>query len=322
VSLRPIGRRRFLASMAGLGWVLAGCGTDEEPAGSTPTTTAVPPSASPPPATMTPTRGPTIEASASPTAAPSSPTTTADAVANEPRGFPLEPSTRCGLVIGVAGARSIAWGEGPSAEAYSRDDQPSDDPELANRCGWNARTHVEYEARPAVDWYLPDGTPVIATMDGVATLLIYTTANPFEVYGVDREPYLGNPDRARAPLSPFPGPGGGQGVAVHIENELFRTEYAHLDVVRTVEAVPAAAYLDGYAASTDYMREFSALRPFGVSTAIARWPVRRGDVIGFSGDTGYSEAPHLHYVVARLPSDVRLSPTNEPGFEDAGWLFK
>jgi murein DD-endopeptidase MepM/ murein hydrolase activator NlpD len=241
---------------------------------------------------------------------------------HEPRGFPIDPSTQCGVASGPAGSRTIAWGAGPAADEYSRTEQPSDHADRANACGWNARTHVEYEGRAAVDWYIAEGTPVVSTMDGIATLIVYTVSNPFDVYGVDREPYLGNPDRARAPLSPFPGPGGGQGVAVHVENEVFRTEYAHLDVGRTLELVPADAFLERYAASFDYASMFAGFREFGVGAEIARWSVYRGDVLGISGDTGYSEAPHLHYAIVRVGTDERLCPTDEPGFEDGGWLFK
>jgi hypothetical protein len=243
-------------------------------------------------------------------------------VALEPIGFPIDRTTRCGLVSGAVGTRTVAWGAGPAAEAYSSDDQPADEPTRANACGWNARTHLEYEGRAAVDWYIPEGIPVLSTMDGVATLIVYTVANPFDVYGVDREPYLGNPDRLRAPLSPFPGPGGGQGVAIYVENEVFGSEYAHLQIDRTLELVPADAFLDGYSAGFDYSAAFAGFRAFGVGTAIARWPVRRGDQVGASGDTGYSEAPHLHYAIVRLSTGERLCPTGEPDFDDGRWLFR
>jgi murein DD-endopeptidase MepM/ murein hydrolase activator NlpD len=239
-----------------------------------------------------------------------------------PLGFPLDPALRCGLVEGAVGSRTLTWGAGSAVAAYSRDDQPSEDPERANRCGWNARTHVEYEGQPAVDWYVPAGTPIVATMDGVATLLVITMANPFDVYGVDREPYLGNPDRARAPLSPFPGPGGGKGVFVRIVNEQFQTEYAHLDLAASLEVVPRGAYLDGFSEQTDFAGMFGPLRDFQTFTPVASWDVRRGDVIGLSGDSGYSEAPHLHYTVRRSGASGLLCPTTEPGFEDGGWLFR
>ena len=226
------------------------------------------------------------------------------------------------MVAGAVGSRMLRWGEGAAALEYSRDDQPAGDPTRANRCGWNARTHFEYEGQPAVDWYLPVGTPVIATMDGLATLLINTVSNPFDVYGVSREPYIGDPDRSRAPLSPFPGVGGGQGVFVRIENEQFRTDSAHLELPPTLESVPDDAFLGGYGPSFDYAAAFAPLRDFRVATAIAAWPVCKGDVIGFTGDSGYSEAPHLHYAVRRAGSNTALCPTSEPGFEDNGWLFR
>lgn len=172
-----------------------------------------------------------------------------------------------------------------------------------------------------MDWYIPAGTPVLATMDGEATLLVNTVANPFDVYGISRDAYLGNPDRERAPLSPFPGPGGGQGVFVRIENEAFRTDSAHLDITRTLRAVPSGAYLPGYAEDFDYAGAFALLRDFRIATPIARWQARAGELIGYSGDSGYSEAPHLHYAIRRAGAMTALAPTAEPGFEGAGWLF-
>jgi murein DD-endopeptidase MepM/ murein hydrolase activator NlpD len=190
----------------------------------------------------------------------------------------------------------------------------------ANACGWNARVHFEYEGAPAVDWYIPPGTPVVSTMDGTATLLIVSTSNPFDVYGVSREPYLGNPDRTRAPISPFPGPGGGQGVWVRVENERYWSNYAHLSLRETLALVPAGAFVAGYVAASDYA-VFASLRDFRTATRIASWPVRRGDRVGMSGDTGYSEAPHLHYALG-LAGGPAFCPTEEPGFTNRGWLFR
>jgi murein DD-endopeptidase MepM/ murein hydrolase activator NlpD len=241
---------------------------------------------------------------------------------DQPAGFPFDPGLRLGLVVGEPGSRTFAWGEGPDALAYSRDDQPSDDPVRANRCGWNARVHVEYEGQPAVDWYIPVGTPIQATMDGTATLLVNTVSNAFDVYGVSREPYIGNPDRGRAPISPFPGVGGGQGAFVRIQNGGFVTDSAHLELLSTLRVVPVDAYIQGYSAATDYASVFGPLRDFRVATAVARWEVKRGDVIGFSGDSGYSEAPHLHYTVRRAGAANLLCPTAEAGFADGGWLFR
>jgi len=225
------------------------------------------------------------------------------------------------MVTGVVGSRVIAWGGGPAALEYSRDDQVADDPVRANRCGWNVRVHYEYEGQPAIDWYVR-AVPVVATMDGTATLLINTVSNAFDVYGVAREPYIGNPDRVRAPVSPFPGPGGGQGVFVRTENRAYRTDHAHLELAATVEAIPRTAWLAGFAPDTAALaRQFAPLRDFRVATAVAHWEVRRGDVIGVTGDSGYSEAPHLHYAIRPAGEENALCPTREAGFSRAGWLF-
>ncbi|MCC6381177.1 MAG: M23 family metallopeptidase [Dehalococcoidia bacterium] len=276
-----------------------------------------------PPATPTP--SPLPPTPATPTATPSpAPTLTPTPalLPDLPFGFPVEASTVLGVVRGTPDSRTIAWGEGPGTASYSRDDQPSDDPERANRCGWNARTHLEYEGQPAVDWYVPAGTPVLATMSGTAALFVNTVSNPFDVYRVSREPYLGNPDRSRAPVVPFAGPGGGQGVFVRVENARYRTDAAHLDLSRTVAVVPGNAWLSGYQPGPRLLDLFAPLRDFRTATTVARWPVRRGDVIGYSGDSGYSEAPHLHYAIRPASSDNALCPTFEPGFPNNGWLFR
>jgi murein DD-endopeptidase MepM/ murein hydrolase activator NlpD len=218
--------------------------------------------------------------------------------------------------------RAIRWGAGPEAEAFTRDDQASSDPERASRSGWNCRVHVEYEGQPAVDWYVAVGTPVVATMDGTATLHVITVTNAFDHYGVERGPYLGDPDRTRAALTPFPGPGGGKGLFVRVENAGFVTEYAHLDLAQTVQVIPVGAFLPGYDAGSDYAALFSPVRDFRTSTPVAQWTVKRGDLIGLSGDSGYSEAPHLHYTVGRAGSSSLLCPTMEAGFEDGGWLLR
>lgn len=229
---------------------------------------------------------------------------------------------RTGIVTGAVGSRVIRWGEGARVGEYSREDQPSNDADRANRCGWNARTHFEYEGQPAVDWYVVPGTPVLATTDGTATLLINTVSNPFDVYGVSREAYIGDPDRSRAPISPFPGPGGGQGVFVRIENSQYRTDYAHLEIGASLKVVPNGAYLANYSASFDYATAFSEVRDFRTATLIATWEVRKGDVVGFTGDSGYSEAPHLHYAIRPAGEMNALCPTTEQGFANNGWLLK
>jgi hypothetical protein len=111
------------------------------------------------------------------------------------------------------------------------------------------------------------------------------------------------------------------GVYAVVENDSFVTEYGHLDLDLTDEVVPATAWYGGYAADGDWAAGFSQLSQPRVITPIAQWQVRAGDVIGLSGDSGYSEGPHLHYTVARA-AGVRLCPTNELGFDDGGWLFR
>jgi murein DD-endopeptidase MepM/ murein hydrolase activator NlpD len=200
--------------------------------------------------------------------------------------------------------------------------QRSDDPVLANESGWNCRVHVEYEGLPAVDWYVREGAPIYATMDGTATLFMNTVTNAFDYWGVPREPYIGNPDRANAPVSAFPGPGGGMGVFIRIENDGYRVDYGHMSIAETAANVPGTAWIAGYSASTDWEGLYAVPRSYLVADPIAQWQVRAGDVIGFTGDAGYSEAPHLHYAITDKASGARLCPTDEAGFANGGWLFR
>ncbi len=240
-----------------------------------------------------------------------------------PFGFPLDAAQLTDAVSGPPGARAIATGQGPPVAAYSRRDQPSGEAARANASGGNCRVHAEYEGAPAVDWYVPAGTPVHATMDGEAELYVNTLANAFDAYGVSREPYLGDPDRGRAPLQPFPGPGGGMGVYIRVTGAAYRTDYGHLDLARTLAALAPAdglAFVPPYTPAFDYASAFAPLRASGAADQIATFRVRRGDVIGYTGDAGYSEAPHLHYAIARRSDGAKLCPTSEAGFADGGWL--
>lgn len=266
--------------------------------------------------------------SPSPAATPSATQTATPAITPTPSPtiqglrFPIDPQTVLGEVIGEIGSRTVSFdADGPTAYDYALNDQPSDDPDAANRSGWNCRTHVEYEGIAAVDFYLSAGTTVHSTTAGTATLYAVSVQNDFDRYGVAREPYLGDPDRASAPVNPFPGVSAGLGLYVVVEGEGFVTEYGHLDLSLSAEIVPANGFFEGFTADSDWDALFADVPVPRVPTPVAEWSVRQGNVVGYSGDAGYSEAPHLHYTIRRQGGQL-LCPTNEPGFRDGGWLFR
>jgi murein DD-endopeptidase MepM/ murein hydrolase activator NlpD len=59
-----------------------------------------------------------------------------------------------------------------------------------------------------------------------------------------------------------------------------------------------------------------------LDVSAASWSVKRGNLIGYTGDAGYSEALHLRYQIARLSDGAQLCPTTELGFVDGGWLSR
>jgi hypothetical protein len=267
-----------------------------------------------------------ITATAPATASPSmTPPASPSPDARDPRlplGYPLDPETETDAVVGAPGARTITPGGGPTVGVVTEHHQNSGAATDEDAYGWNCATHFEYEGAPAVDWYVRPGAPVRATMDGTATLLINTTVNAFDYYGVSREPYIGDPDRMRAPVTAFPGPGGGMGVYVSVTNDGYRTDYGHLSLDATIANIPGGAFIAPYAAAYGYAASFATPRSTAAAAFVATWPVRRGDVIGFTGDAGYSEAPHLHYQITRQSDGRRLCPTGESQFIAGGWLVR
>jgi hypothetical protein len=241
---------------------------------------------------------------------------------DEPIGFPVDPNLRPMQVIVTPQGKQIAPAapDGPTVLQVARDIQVRrENDEAANRYGWNCRLHTYYEGAPAVDWYLPEGTPLIATMRGQAELYFITTVNAFEYYGVDKSITLGLPS-PNMPRFPLPGPGGGMGIFVSILNGDLRAEYGHLELRQTVNLVPPNAWMAPYSRSYDFPARFGRPVDHTNITLVARWDVQRGNVVGFVGNTGYSDVPHIHYQVVTRDRGTKYCPTSEDG-GTAGWLF-
>jgi hypothetical protein len=156
-------------------------------------------------------------------------------------------------------------------------------------------------------------------MRGQAELYFISTTNAFAFYGVDPAVTLGLPPPS-TPLYPLPGDGGGMGVFVSILNGNLRAEYGHLDPDRTVALVPESAFLPPFSRNFNFGARFAPLRPPYQITLVATWPVEAGAVVGYVGNTGYSEVHHLHYQIVTRDRQTKFCPTREdlPG---AGWLF-
>jgi hypothetical protein len=148
---------------------------------------------------------------------------------------------------------------------------------------------------------------------------VITTANMFVHYRVDPTLYLGLP-RPDAPRYPFSGPSGGMGVFVSLLAGGLRAEYGHLDPAATIAATPREAFIAPFSNVFNYSARFSAPRGPDDVTLVARWEVKRGAVLGFVGNSGYSDVPHLHYQIVTVNRATKYCPSTE-AFPASGWLF-
>lgn len=261
------------------------------------------------------------EPSATPASKPA--TATPQELTEQPVGFPLDPTFRPMRVVQTPLGREIApaAADGPTAREVARDFHTRAENDFeANRYGWNCRLHNTYEGAPAVDWYLPTGTPVVATMRGQAELYVITTVNSYAYYGVTIDTYLGLPSPSQ-PRYSFPGPSGGMGVFVSVLNGPLRAEYGHLDLAATLALVPESAFLPPYSRTFPFTDSFARPLNPDQGTLVARWPVEKGETVASVGNSGYSDVSHLHYQIVTEDRKTKFCPTDEP-LRSSGWLFR
>jgi hypothetical protein len=91
---------------------------------------------------------------------------------------------------------------------------------------------------------------------------------------------------------------GGFGRAIYINHPNgYTTLYAHLN-----NFFPA---LDQYVKQQQYIKESWNVQ---LDLTPGQFPVKKGDFLAYSGNTGGSQAPHLHFEIRRTEDDVNVNP--------------
>ena len=91
---------------------------------------------------------------------------------------------------------------------------------------------------------------------------------------------------------------GGFGKAIYLRHPSgYSTVYAHLD-----RFIPE---IEEYVNNYQYERKSYLVSVFPQKD---QFPVNQGDLIGYSGNSGSSEGPHLHYEIRKSESEIPLNP--------------